>query len=396
MKILEALQKFSYTADNKSTTEIIFNMSKHLSIRGHEVTIFTTNYKIDQHKISGLEQFNVKFSISKIWCNIGGFIITPGLLNNISIIKQYDIIHLHNYRTFQNIILAFFANLYDIPYIIQAEGSLTTFYQRKFSKILFDNLFGTTMIRNATKVIAASEQESKQYLKLGVPPDKIVIVPFTIDINEYIHLPEKGLFKKKHRIADNKKIILYLGRLDKMKGLDLLVFAFSDIQKKEDDILLVITGPDDGYLTELCDLIEKLHLKEKIIITGPLYNSDKIEAYHDADIFVLPSYHDDFGLTALESLACGTPVIITNRCGASDVISKNAGLVIDCDKTSLVNAITTLHSDEKLRIKYSEQGKKLIHSDYSWNSIVDLLENCYESCSSRKSKVTEENVSKKI
>lgn len=396
MKILEALQKFSYTADNKSTTEIIFNITKLLSIRGHEVTIYSTDYKLDQQKIIDLTQHRVKFSISIIWGDIGGLIVTPGLLKNISIIKQFDIIHLHNYRTFQNLILAFFARFYNVPYIIQAEGSLFTFFQKKNSKILFDYFFGTTMIRNAAKVIAASEKESKQYLKLGLPPEKIVIIPFAIDTDEYTQLPGKGFFKKKQLISDDKKIILYLGRLHKMKGLELLVLAFSEIQKKEHNILLVIAGPDDGYLTELYIIIKKLHLEEKIIFSGPLYGSEKIEAYRDADIFVLPSYHDDFGLTALEAMACGTPVIITNCCGASDAVGKNAGLVINSDKKSLVNAITTLLSDENLRIRYSEQGKRLTISDYSWNTIVDLLEKCYESCIPKKPAFLEKNDSKKI
>jgi glycosyltransferase involved in cell wall biosynthesis len=389
MKILEAIQKFSYTADNKSTTEIIFNISKMLSARGHEVTIYTTNYKLDTLKIKDLEKQGIRFKISKIWGDIGGMILIPTIINDISTIKQYDIIHLHQYRTFQNVIISFYANLFKIPYILQSEGSLISFYQKKNSKILFDYLFGKTMIRNATKVIAASEQESNQYIKMGVPSNKISIIPFAIDSNEYIHLPEKGMFKKKHLINGDKKIILFLGRLHKRKGLELLVLAFSELYKKGYDSLLVIIGPDDGYLSELYHLIEKLQLKEKIIISGPLYDSDKLEAYQDADIFILPSYHDDFGLTALEALACGTPVIITNCCGASDVVRKNAGLVIDCDVHSLVNGITTLLSDDNLRSTYSEQGKILIHSNYNWNTIVDLLENCYGSCLSKKQKFME-------
>jgi len=104
MRILEAIQKFSYTSDNISTTEIIFNISKFLSLLDHGVTIYSTNYEVNQQKIEDLRQYNVKVLIFRIFWDIDGFIITPGLINNLSDIKKFDIIHLHNYRTFQNVI----------------------------------------------------------------------------------------------------------------------------------------------------------------------------------------------------------------------------------------------------------------------------------------------------
>jgi len=380
MRILEAIQKFSYTSDNISTTEIIFNISKFLSLLDHGVTIYSTNYEVNQQKIEDLRQYNVKVLIFRIFWDIDGFIITPGLINNLSDIKKFDIIHLHNYRTFQNVILAYYAKLLNIPYVLQAEGSLKTFYQKKNSKILFDFFFGNQMIKNATKVIAVSEQETKQYLQLGVPNDKIVIIPFAIDPEEYTHLPDMGSFRKKYSIQRNTKIILYIGRIHKMKGLEILLSAYSEYVTINPDVLLVIAGPDDGYLDELNRLIKELHLDKKIIIPGPLYGPQKIEAFSDADIFILPSYHDDFGITALESMACGTPVIITDRCGAAEVVHNNGGLVINYDKNSLINAMTTLLSDNNLRIKYSELGRKIVLSNYNWNDIVGRLEKCYESC----------------
>lgn len=378
-----AVQKFSCSADDKSTTEIIFNTCRTLSNSGHNITICTTNHKLDTQKIKDLEQYGVKFFIAKILVNIGGFIITPKIICSLSTIRQSDIIHLHNYRTFQNVIIAAYARLYKIPYILQAEGSLTTYYQKKYSKALFDHIFGYRMIHNATKVIAASEQESKQYLRLGVPKENIVTIPFAIDIDDYAHLPEKGLFKRKYNINPNRKIILYLGRIHQRKGLNILLSAFFDLKKDNLNAILVVAGPDDGYLVELCSLIDKLKLKDSVITPGPLYNSDKLEAYIDADIFILPSFHDDFGLTALESLACGTPVIITDRCGASDVVHKNGGLVINYDKNSLTNGIKSLLSDDDLRIKYSKSGKTMVNSSYSWDSIGKVLEACYKSCSSK-------------
>lgn len=383
MRILQAIQRFSYTPEDMSTTEIIYNITKNLLKNSNDVTICTTNYHIDTQKKLELERYQVKFIISEILGSIGGLIVTPGLLIELFKLKNYDVIHLHNYRTFQNVVLALYAQVCNIPYVIQAEGSLTTFFQKKYSKILFDYLIGGTMIRNATKVIASSEQEFNQFIKIGVPQEKIFTIPFGININDYTQLPKKGYFKKKY-IGSNEEFILFLGRIDKMKGIDLLLSSFSDIIRKGYNVTLVIAGPDNGYLSEVNELIKTLHLEDKIIITGPLYGAEKLAAYQDAEMFVLPSYHDDFGLTVLEALACGTPVIVTNRCGASDVVKNNAGLVIDCERGNLLNGMMTLLDNDDLRLIYSESGKQLVHFQYDWSSVVTLLEECYASCLSEK------------
>ncbi|GAJ22860.1 unnamed protein product, partial [marine sediment metagenome] len=167
-------------------------------------------------------------------------------------------------------------------------------------------------------------------------------------------------------LGDDQRIILFLGRIHKIKGLDLLAKAFADLPKPLDNIKLVIVGPDDGYLSSLKKLVTDLGINDKVLFTGPLYGQEKLKAYVDADVYVLPSFYEIFGITVLEALACGTPVIVTNRCGIADAINGQAGLVVPYDKEQLQHALLHLLGDDKMRSQFSEKGKSLVREKFNW------------------------------
>lgn len=372
MKILEVTHAFLHKHSAGGSTEIMYCLSKELAERGHEVTFYTSDYKLANERVESLQQFNVEVFNFKVWLNLAGFYITPSMLKSAAEVKRFDVIHMHNYRTFQNIVVAYYAKKYNIPYVLQAEGSLITFFQKGVLKKIFDAVWGRRMLKDATKVVAASRMEASQYKSIGICEDKIVIVPFGIDLTEFENLPERGKFRRRYGINDNQKIILYLGRIHKIKGLDLLLEAFTDVSRNLDDVKLVIVGPDDGYLYTMKRLIADLGISSKVLFTGPLYGQEKLEAYVDADVYVLPSFYEDFGLTVLEAMACGTPVIVTDRCGTADVVDGQAGLVVPRDKGQLSSAILNILSDGGLRRRFGEA-----RGEFGWDKVVLGVEKIY-------------------
>jgi glycosyltransferase involved in cell wall biosynthesis len=108
-----------------------------------------------------------------------------------------------------------------------------------------------------------------------------------------------------------------------------------------------------------------------------LYSTKRLEAYVDADVYVLPSTYEIFGITILEALACGTPVIVTDRCGIADVIDGKAGLAVPYDKDRLSDAILRMLSDDKMRQQFREKGKLLVRERYNWGKIVEQVEGLY-------------------
>ena len=159
------------------------------------------------------------------------------------------------------------------------------------------------MFKYASRVIALTEAEVEQYKEVGVDTAKIEVVPNGINLSEYEDLPEKGEFRGKYDIKPDERIILYLGRLNKIKAPDLLIKSFAELSNEMKCVKLVMVGPDDGCMENLNHLLRSKDLEDKVLFTGPLYNQDKLEAYVDADIYVLPSLYETFPNTVIEACA---------------------------------------------------------------------------------------------
>jgi len=359
------------------SAEVPYHLSKELAKRGHEVTIYTSDYKLSQDYISSIPR--VEVHPFKTWSSWANLYMTPGIINRArEETRQFDIIHMHNYRSFQNLVIAHYAREYDIPYVLQAHGSATTFFQKGWLKRTFDELWGYRILRDAARVIAVTKIEAEQYQSLGADNDKIEVVPHGIDLSEFDNLPERGDFKRKYGLDSKQRIILYLGRIDRIKGLNLLAEAFAGLSKKLSDTRLVIAGPDNGYLSSLKKLITDLEISDKVFFTGPLYGQEKLSAYIDADVYVLPSSYEIFGITLLEAMACSIPVITTDRCGIAAAVDGQAGLVVPHDKEQIENALLHMLSDDKMRRDFGERGNLLVRDKFNWEKIAERVESIYK------------------
>ena len=303
-------------------------------------------------------------------------------------IKDYDIVHIHEHRQTLAIIASYFARKNNIPYIVQAHGSVLPFFQKEGLKNLFDKVFGFKILHNASCVFALTEVEKEQYLKMGVDEDKIEIVPLGINLEEYENLPAYGKFRSKFNIGENDKLILFVGRIHEIKGLDLLLDAFNDliVQSNEKNSLenidcssikLAIVGPDDGYLVKLEEKVKEYSLEENVIITGPLYKEEKHEALVDCDLFVMPSKYESFTTSGLEAMACSKPLVLTKNNHIHDWVDGNVGIACEDNKDSLREAIEKVLFDEELSQIFAENGNKLIKEKYNWDIINDQILEIY-------------------
>lgn len=294
-------------------------------------------------------------------------------------IGNYEIVHIHEHRQTLAIIVSHFARKNNIPYIVQAHGSVLPFFQKEGLKNLFDKVFGFRILHNADCVFALTEVERKQYLEMGIDEEKIEIVPLGINLEEYENLPDFGRFRSKFSIDDKDKLILFVGRIHEIKGLDLLIDSFNDLihLNEYERIKLAIVGPDDGYLNELEEKIKTYSLDEKVIITGPLYNEEKQEALVDCDLFVMPSKYESFTTSGLEAMACSKPLVLTKNNHIHDWVDGNCGIACDDDKDSLRSAIEELLFDEDLSRTYGENGRELIDHKYNWNIINKQILDIY-------------------
>ncbi|MFC1951686.1 glycosyltransferase [Chloroflexota bacterium] len=389
MKILQVVPYlFLSWAGGNPTLAVTYNLSKSLFDQGHQITIYTTDalnkgrklkYPTEPLNTHGVKVYEFKSMGSKLG-ERHRIYISPAMIPVMAKqIATFDIIHLQEYRTFQNIIAHYYAKKHKIPYVLQAHGALPRIMTKHRLKQVYDTLWGYRLLKDAARVIAVTRREAEQYKSMGVSEDKIEMVPNGIYLSEFKNLPKRGEFRRKWGIKGSQKIVFYLARIHKIKGPDLLVKAFAALSEESNEAKLVIAGPDDGYLPTLKKLIKELNIEDKVLLTGPLYGRDRLEAYIDADVYVLPSSYEVFGITVLEACACGTPVILTDRCGVAEWIGNNAGYVVQYDKTQLRGAISEMLTNEELRMRFKEAGKKLIREQFSWPKIAEQIETVYKS-----------------
>ena len=392
MKILQVYPYFYPAWSYGGVTRVVYEISRCLADRGHEVTVYATDTLDGKSRvkpnsnptyIDGVRTYYFK-NLSNYLSFKYHLPLPLGMPFRIKEeVKKFDFIHLHGYPHFLNVLVYHYARKYGIPYVINTHGAVLPYFQKYGLHKIFSLFFGYRILKDASKVIALTKTEVEQYKKMGVDEDKIEIVPNGIDLSEYDNLPERGEFREKYSIGDDEKIILYLGRIHKIKGLDLLVKAFADLTKELDGVRLVIVGPDDGFSSTLKRQVGDLKIGDKILFRGPLYERAKLGAYVDADVYVLPSVYEIFGITVLEACACGTPVIVTDRCGIADYVEK-VGCVVEYDKDQLRDAIFKILSDEGLRRRFGEEGRRLVSEEFGWSVIIKQIEKIYENVTRRR------------
>jgi len=379
MKILQVIPFFSPEFGGSVTST--FLTCQKLSERGHKVTILTTDFHFNSSYAQKLK--NVEVIPIECLTHIGLFFYSPKIKAWLSEnLSGYDIIHMQNYRSYQNAIVSTCAKKLNIPYIIQAHGSVLPFFEKQGLKKIYDVVWGKSILKSASRFIAVSQTEKKQYLKMEISEKKIEIIPNGFDVSEYETLPERGIFRKEYGITSDEKIVLYLGRLHKSKGLEFLIDSFSYLLNHPIAIKLVIAGPDEGILSNLKQQIQTKQIQDKIIFTGPLYKNKKIEAFVDADVLVYPGIIEIFGLVPFEAIMCGTPVIVCNDCGCGELIAE-AGcgyLVHYGDVAGLSETVKYALEHPEVNKRMVDVGWRFIEEHLAWENVVKRVEEMYESC----------------
>jgi glycosyltransferase involved in cell wall biosynthesis len=384
LKILQVIPYFPPAYVFGGPVTVAYQICRELSRRGHEVTVYTTDARDLTTRLNAegskiLDGIRIHYfrNISMRPVKWSKLFMTPELFSAAkNEVKSFDIIHLHEYYTFQNVVLHRYAKRYGVPYVLQAHGSLPRIGKAAL-KWFYDQVFGHRILRDASKVIALTETEFQQFVDVGISEDKIEVIPNGIDLSEYMDLPSRGGFKAKYGIKEDRRIILYLGRIHKTKRIDLLLKAYANLvnEMKIENVLLVIAGPDDGYLYEAKCLSDSLGISDSVLFTGFISNEEKRMALVDAEVLVIPSFNG-FPMTFLESCLAGTPVITTTLGDTLSWIDGDVGYVTLPTHLDLAKAVYNVISNEHLHQKLSTNCRNTV-KEFSLDKIVDKLERVY-------------------
>jgi glycosyltransferase involved in cell wall biosynthesis len=368
MRILNVTQSYEPFFEFGGPPEKVRALSEGLVQLGHEVTVLTADWGV-QRRLAELpgeppaenspfgkkrEVRGVKTIYLPNWLHFRAVSWNPALSRYLRArLGNFDAVHIFGLYDLLGARTAAAAHQRKIPYVAEPIGMFLPIVRSFFLKRAYHRLLGGTMLSNAAAIIATAQQEKDELIAGGIPAKKIVLRRNGVSVPSA--LPERGAFREALHIPVDAPLLLFLGRLSQKKGPDLLLQAFAKNVDCYPSAHLAFVGPDEsGMLRKLRQLSEDLGVGARVHFRGPLTGDAKWSAYRDADIFVLSSQNENFGNTAAESVAAGTPVIVTERCGIAPLLDGVAGLVTPYDATALSQAIKGLLHNSSLYAQLKE------------------------------------------
>lgn len=365
-------------------------LSRALVRLGHQVTVLTSDSlnqteryhgPIDEQR-DGVRVFRVR-NLST-WLRGHYNLSTPKGLSKIaeSLLEEVDVVHCHEFRTVENILLTPVAEKLGTPMVLSPHGTLTYDTGRSRVKAIWDKLFSPQIARRFDHIAALTQDELQQVQALWPSfgrrriPAAFSVIPNGIHLADFTNLPDTVAFRRQWHLGDGP-VVLFMGRLHARKGVDKLIQAFTQIDMPQARLLIV--GPDEGMLEAVRPLADN-----RVIFTGYLDGDDRLAALAAADIFALPAVGEGLSMAALEAMACGLPVLLSPGCNLPEVAECHAGIIVEPQADLLAEALNTLLSDTALRQKMGQAARQLVEERFTWEQIARQYVSLYSALLAQK------------
>jgi len=394
MRILSVTETYTPFLEFGGPPVKVQALARGLAEHGNQVTVLTADWGLEERmsseETSGAQRgpfgwSRVEKGVTAIylptWLRYRSLSWNPAVNRFCrSQIQNFDLAHIYGLYDFLGPTIAAACVKRKIPYLLEPIGMFVPIVRSLRLKRIYRALFGRRLFEGASTIIATSEQEVEELARGGVARDKIVLRRNGVETPS--SWPERGTFRQGLGISNKAKVILFLGRLSAKKSPDLLLEAFASLsnaaeEADEKGLHLVFAGPDEGGMkARLTETAAQIGVGSRVRFTGAIFGEAKWAAYRDADVFVLPSQNENFGNTAAESVAAGTPVIVTEQCGIAPLLADVAGLVVPHDASALARAMEAVIRDLKLHARLAA-GCREATARLGWEEPVREMEALY-------------------
>ena len=351
----------------------VMETANRLGRRGHRVFVYCSDLyrdvppqhftRQDRERLDGVEVIRYR-AVSIPWREKKGTSVTPAMLCALIRMNQVDLAHCQGL----NLVTAAASLMIRLR---QTKVICTT----HLDPILLSNAFLAKVLASFDGLVALTETERRRMLSLGLDESKIRLIPNGIDMSRFNDMPRPEVFRRKFAIAT--PLITYAGRIAADKGCDVLVEAVARAKSQIGECTLLFAGADWGYRSFLQRLSRRKGVRA--IFTGNLQLEDLKAAFVASDVFVLPSLREAFGLSVLEAMLCGVPVVASFVGGVPSIVrDEDTGLLVrPSDPWGLAEAICRIVTDRELSTRLVANAKKMA-AKYSIESTVTQLEKYYE------------------
>lgn len=295
--------------------------------------------------------------------------------------RQFDVVLLQGVWNFPLMAAAWVCQQQGIPYMVFPHGTLSeeaVMLRSGLKKRLMLAVFVRRMLERASRIVFTTPYEVRKvqnHLRLDITP---AVIPNIVDATEFLSLPARGALRQHLGISDETIVLLHLGRVSPVKRLTTTVAALAQLRAAGRPVALVVVGGDEsGYQAAVTNLATDIGVSAEIYFTGLLGRDASKQALVDADIFVLPSMSENFGMAVAEAMLAKLPVVISDNVGlAQDVEASGAGVVVPLagGDEAFAAAIAKLIDDPSQRATMGEAGCALASAAYSEAAVTARME----------------------
>lgn len=366
----------------------LFTLEELSKLSGIEVYVSTTN----TNKYSKLEVITNKwidfkniFKIKYYNESIIDKISIPLILNLWKDIKNAEITHIQSIFSISTPVALLYSKILRKKILLSPRGSLGTWCINNGNPL--KKFWLTFLIKPLIKNViwhVTADMEKNEVTALFAD-SKIKVIPNGIRLSDYEHVTfidkAQYLHKFTKQTSDCSHLIVSMGRIQKKKGFDILIYTFAEVLKVYPSAKLLIAGEDEGELVKLTALVSSLGLTSSVFFTGALSGMDKLEFLANADVFVLPSHNENFGNVYLESLASGTPIVASKNTPWAEVESKNCGRWVSNTIQDNFDAIMNLLSKDREQMRFAA---KAYAKNFNWEQIAKQFKSLFDSMVANK------------
>lgn len=369
MKVLQVCPRFSPFRGGIATH--VEELTKNLIALGVDVEVYTTD---PEGRLPSKETRNsMKLTRFRSYTLNDLYFFSPGLYLAMKKLENIDIVHVHNYQDFSALAASETKRNYRKPMIFTPHfHPIGASKLRTIGKRIYAALVGERIFQNSDAVIAVSKYEKHLLSEsFHLNEESVSYIPNGINVENC------GPLARTHKSVE--KSILYVGRLEKYKGVQFLIRAFQKVKETEKTSRLLIVG-EGSFKKKLIALADDLGLRSHVYFLGNVSNLELSNLYSRSSLFVMPSEYEAFCITLVEAMSYGLPVIATKVGGMSELIGRNSrGLLIDYppDIEKLAELEMSLLDDSSFSNKIGQTARDYVLARFSWRSVAEKVLKIY-------------------
>ena len=345
------------------TAERTFQMSRFLAKAGAECKVLTLDYGLTRERLAALSGVQV-IALKCFYPRFYLFALRDPRLSEA--VAWADVVHLMGHWTMINAVTYREAGRDAKPYVFCPAGALPIFGRSRMLKVLYNSVVGRRIAKRASACVAIGTNEVEHFRQYGIDAERVTIIPNGVDPSGF-RSGDARSFRAKFGIG-NAPFVLFMGRLNPIKGPDLLLRAFLEISHVYHDLHLVFAGPDDGMLDSLRHLVDESGLTLRAHFLGHVSGDEKTAAYRAARLLVIPSRHEAMSIVVLEAGICRTPVLITDQCGFEQIEQTGGGRIVPASVDGIKSGLLDMLSDLSRLSQMGERLESYTRAHFLWDA----------------------------